>query len=240
MATLYAGTSGFAYAAWKPAFYPPKLPANRFLEHYAGRLNCVEVNYTFRRLPSPATLQKWVEATPPGFVFAAKANMRITHIQRLKNAGEATELFFRMIDPLRTSRRLGPVLFQLPPAMKCDVGLLSAYLDLLPEGMRYAFEFRHPSWLVEEVFDELRRRNISLCVAESEQLEVPEVITADFVYYRLRKPDYTDSDIDAFAARSKELLATGRDLYLMFKHEETPEGALNAELVLKKAAAGFD
>ena len=238
MATLYAGTSGFAYAAWKPAFYPAKLPANRFLEHYAGRLNCVEVNYTFRRLPSAATLQKWVEATPPGFVFAAKANMRITHIQRLKNAGEATELFFRMIDPLRTSRRLGPVLFQLPPAMKCDVGLLSAYLDLLPEGMRYAFEFRHPSWLVEEVYDELRRRNISLCVAESEKLEVPEVITADFVYYRLRKPDYTDNDIDAFAARSKELLATGRDLYLMFKHEETPEGALNAELVLKKAAAG--
>jgi uncharacterized protein YecE (DUF72 family) len=237
MATLYAGTSGFAYAAWKPAFYPAKLPANRFLEHYASRLNCVEVNYTFRRLPSAATLQKWVEATPPGFVFAAKANMRITHILRLKSAGEATELFFRMIDPLRTSRRLGPVLFQLPPAMKCDAGLLSAYVDLLPDGMRYAFEFRHPSWLVEEIYDVLRRRNISLCVAESEKLEVPEVITADFVYYRLRKPDYTESDIDAFAARSKELLATGRDLYLMFKHEETPEGALNAELVLKKASA---
>jgi uncharacterized protein YecE (DUF72 family) len=238
MATLYAGTSGFAYPAWKPAFYPAKLPANRFLEHYAGRLNCVEVNYTFRRLPSAATLQKWVEATPPGFVFAAKANMRITHILRLKDAGEATELFFRMIDPLRTSRRLGPVLFQLPPTMKCDVGLLGAYLDVLPEGLRYAFEFRHPSWLVEEVYDVLRRRNVSLCVAESEKLEVPEVITADFVYYRLRKPDYTESDIDTFAARSKELLATGRDLYLMFKHEETPEGALNAELVLKKAAEG--
>jgi uncharacterized protein YecE (DUF72 family) len=238
MATLYAGTSGFAYPAWKPGFYPAKLPANRFLEHYAGRLNCVEVNYTFRRLPSAATLQKWVEATPPGFVFAAKANMRITHILRLKDAGEATELFFRMIDPLRTSRRLGPVLFQLPPAMKCDVGLLGAYLNVLPEGLRYAFEFRHPSWLVEEVYDVLRQRNVSLCVAESEKLEVPEVITADFVYYRLRKPDYTEADIDAFTARSKELLATGRDLYLMFKHEETPEGALNAELVLKKAAAG--
>jgi uncharacterized protein YecE (DUF72 family) len=236
MATLYAGTSGFAYTAWKPAFYPAKLPAKQFLKHYAGRLNCVEVNYTFRRLPSAATLQNWVEATPPGFVFAVKANMRITHILRLKNAGEATELFFRMIDPLRTSRRLGPVLFQLPPGMKCDAGLLSAYVELLPAGMRYAFEFRHASWLVEEVYDVLRARNISLCVAESEKLEVPEVITADFVYYRLRKPDYTESDIDAFAARSRELVATGRDLYLMFKHEETPEGALNAELVLQKAA----
>ena len=101
--------------------------------------------------------------------------------------------------------------------------------------MRYAFEFRHESWLAEPVYDELRRRNVSLCVAESEKLEMPEVITADFVYYRLRKPDYTEADIDAFAARAKDLLAAGRDLYLMFKHEETPDGALNAELLRKKA-----
>jgi len=235
MATLYAGTSGFAYPAWKPAFYPAKMPANQFLKHYAGRLNCVEINYTFRRLPSLTTLTSWVEATAPGFVFAVKANMRITHILRLKNAEEATEIFLSAIDPLRTSRRLGPLLFQLPPALKCDVGLLRHYLDLLPKGMRYAFEFRHPSWLVDDVYKALSDRNISLCVAESEKLEVPEVITADFVYYRLRKPDYTEADIDAFAARSRELLATGRDLYLMFKHEETPEGALNAEMVLRKA-----
>src|SRR5262245_28423927 len=166
MATLYAGTSGFAYAAWKPVFYPAKLPSKLFLKHYAERLNCVEINYTFRRLPSASTLTNWVEQTRPGFVFAVKANQRITHILRLKNAGEATELFLRMIDPLRTSRRLGPILFQLPPALKCDVGLLNAYLDLLPPGMRYAFEFRNESWLAEPVYDALRQRNISLCVAE--------------------------------------------------------------------------
>ena len=236
MATLYAGTSGFAYAAWKPGFYPAKLPSNQFLKHYATRLNCVEINYTFRRLPAAATLEGWVQQTPPGFVFAVKANMRITHILRLKNAEQATEIFLKAIDPLRTSRHLGPVLFQLPPQMKCDLSLLKSYLDLLPKGMRYAFEFRHPSWLMEEVYAELRQRNASLCVAESERLEVPEVVTADFVYYRLRKPEYTEADIDAFAARARELLATGKDLYLMFKHEETPEGALNAELLLKKAA----
>jgi len=236
MATLFAGTSGFAYPAWKPGFYPAKLPSKQFLKHYAGRLNCVEVNYTFRRLPSASTLQNWVDAVGPGFVFAVKANMRITHILRLKSAEQATEVFLNAIDPLRTSRHLGPVLFQLPPAMKCDVPLLKSYLDLLPKGIRYAFEFRHPSWLAGEVYDTLQDRNISLCVAESERLEVPEVITADFVYYRLRKPDYRESDIDAFAARSKELLETGRDLYLMFKHEETPEGALNAEMLLSKAA----
>jgi uncharacterized protein YecE (DUF72 family) len=236
MATLYAGTSGFAYPAWKPGFYPAKLPSNQFLRHYAERLNCVEINYTFRRLPSASTLEAWAAATHAGFVFAVKANMRITHILRLKDAGEATALFLRMIDPLRASRRLGPILFQLPPAMKADPSLLSAYLDLLPKDLRYAFEFRHASWLVDEVYGILRERNVSLCVAESEKLEVPEVITADFVYYRLRKPEYTEADVDAFAARARELLATGRDLYLMFKHEETPEGALNAELVLKKAA----
>ena len=236
MAMLYAGTSGFAYPAWKPGFYPAKLPAKQFLKHYAERLNSVEINYTFRRLPSAGTLKTWVEATPPGFVFAVKANQRITHILRLKNAEEATELFFRMIDPLRTSRRLGPVLFQLPPQMKCDVGLLAGYLALLPAGMRYAFEFRHPSWLTEEVYSLLRERNISLCVAESEKLEVPEVVTADFVYYRLRKPEYTEADVDAIAARSRELLGTGRDLYLMFKHEETPAGAQNAELLLQRVA----
>jgi uncharacterized protein YecE (DUF72 family) len=235
MATLYAGTSGFAYPAWKPGFYPAKLPSSRFLEHYAARLNSVEINYTFRRLPAAATLEKWVEATPAGFVFAVKANMRITHILRLKDAAQATEAFLRAIDPLRTSRRLGPVLFQLPPAMKCDLALLDSYLDLLPHGMRYAFEFRHPSWLAPPAYEMLRKRNVSLCVAESERLEVPEVITADFVYYRLRKPEYTAADVDAFAARSRELLATGRDLYLMFKHEESPEGALNAEALLQKA-----
>jgi uncharacterized protein YecE (DUF72 family) len=233
MATLYAGTSGFAYPAWKPNFYPAKLPAKQFLKHYAERLNCVEINYTFRRLPSASTLRNWVEATPGGFVFAVKANQRITHILRLKNAAEATELFLKMIDPLRTARRLGPILFQLPPALKCDIDLLTDYLALLPPDLRYAFEFRHASWLTEPVYDELRRRNVALCVAESEKLEVPEVITADFVYYRLRKPEYTAEDVAGIRARAQELLAAGRDLYLMFKHEETPDGALNAELLLK-------
>jgi uncharacterized protein YecE (DUF72 family) len=192
MATLYAGTSGFAYPAWRPGFYPAKTPANQFLKVYAERLNCVEINYTFRRLPSASTLENWVAQTPPGFVFAVKANMRITHIL-----------------------------------------LLRAYLELLPGDLRYAFEFRHASWLVEEVYDVLRERNVSLCVAESERLEVPQVITADFVYYRLRKPEYTADDVAAIVARSKEALATGRDLYLMFKHEESPEGALHAETILR-------
>lgn len=232
MARLFAGTSGFAYASWKPRFYPSHVPAKGFLEYYATRLNAVEINYTFHRVPAAATVKSWVDATPQGFLFAVKAPMRITHVMRLREAGPATEVFLRAIDPLRVTRRLGPVLFQLPPNLKCDVELLAGFLPNLPGDLRYAFEFRHASWLVDEVYRLLESRNISLCVAESEKLEVPEVITADFVYYRLRKPDYTPADVDAIAARARELLARGKELFLMFKHEETPEGALNAERVL--------
>ena len=233
MATLFAGTSGFAYPAWKPGFYPEKLPQAKFLEHYATRLNAVEINYTFRRMPSASTLEAWVKATPGGFVFAIKAHQRITHIQRLKNSEQSTEIFLKAIDPLRAARRLGPILFQLPPNLKIDVERLAAYLALLPRDLRYAFEFRHPTWLVEEVYAVLREHGVALCVAESEKLEIPEVLTAGFVYYRLRKPEYTPEDVAAIRARTQELLAGGRDLYLMFKHEEDPAGALNAEALLR-------
>jgi|SRR5581483_461685 len=233
MAQLYAGTSGFAYAQWKPRFYPKDVPAKRFLAHYATRLNCVEINYTFRHMPSATTLESWVEQTQPGFVFAIKGHMRITHVLRLKNAGEATEIFLRSIDPLRSARRLGPVLFQLPPHLKSDAKLLADFLELLPPDLRFAIEFRHNSWLNDEIYGLLRDRKISLCVAESEKFEVPEVITADFVYYRLRKPEYTEDDLASIEERVRGLLAQGRDLYLMFKHEDTPEGALNAEKMLR-------
>ncbi|HLM98457.1 MAG TPA: DUF72 domain-containing protein [Bryobacteraceae bacterium] len=229
MAKLYTGTSGFAYPSWKPRFYPEKLPEKKFLEHYASRLNCVEINYTFRRLPAATTLENWVKSTPTGFCFACKANQRITHILRLKNAEAAVELFLRMIDPLRTARRLGPILFQLPPTVKYDMAVLTDFLALLPPDLRFSMEFRHTSWLQDDVYAALRQRNVSLCVAESDKLEIPEVITADVVYYRLRKPEYTEEERKSIAERAKELLAQGKDLYLFFKHEETPEGALYAE-----------
>jgi len=130
MPTLYAGTSGFAYPAWKPEFYPEKMPSKKFLSYYSERLNAVEVNYTFRRLPSASTLEKWVAETRAGFVFPLKAHMRITHIQRLKPS-EFTNVFFQAIDPLRSARRLGPVLFQLPPALKCDEALLAEVEKIL-------------------------------------------------------------------------------------------------------------
>ena len=229
MAQLYTGTSGFAYPSWKPRFYPAGMPDKKFLEHYASRLNCVEINYTFRRLPAATTLENWVKTTPATFRFACKANMRITHILRLKEVGAALELFLRSIDPLRSSRRLGPVLFQLPPNLKFDIQLLNDFLVLLPADLRFSIEFRHTSWLTDVVYDALKAHKVSLCVAESDKLEIPEVITADFVYYRLRKPEYSEEERSAIAERARDLLAQDKDLYLFFKHEETPEGALYAE-----------
>ncbi|HJW75693.1 MAG TPA: DUF72 domain-containing protein [Thermoleophilia bacterium] len=235
MATLYAGTSGFAYPAWKPGFYPAKLPAARFLEHYASRLNCVEINYTFRRMPAATTLSTWVDLTPEGFLFVVKAHQQITHFRRLKDAGEPTQAFLASLQPLREAGKLGPVLFQLPPQLKLDLERLEAFLALLPPGLRYAFEFRDASWFVEDVYSMLRQRGAALCVAESEKLQVPDAVTAGFTYYRLRKPTYDDADLDGVVARSRELLADDRDVFVLFKHEEDPTGALYAERILAAA-----
>jgi len=233
MPQLFAGTSGFAYPQWKPAFYPVDLPEKRFLEYYSRRLNAVEINYTFRRMPAASTLENWVHLTQPGFLFAIKGHQRITHILRLRDAAEATGIFLRSIDPLRATRRLGPILFQLPPAFRCDVKLLSEFLAALPDDLRYAFEFRHASWLIDPVYRLLEGHNIALCLAESEKFEAPEVITAGFVYSRLRKEEYSPEDRKAIAEKARKLIGEGKDVFLFFKHEEKPDGALYAEEVLQ-------
>lgn len=234
MAHLFAGTSGFAYPAWKPDFYPQKLSSKDFLKHYATRLNAVEINYTFRQLPKAATLENWAAATPDGFRFACKAHQRITHFNRLRES-EFTGLFFRAIDPLRAARRLGPVLFQLPPNFKIDLPMLDSFLAKLPTDVRCAFEFRNQSWMTGETYKLLEKYRIALCLAESDTFEVPRVITADFVYARLRKEEYTPADRQEIALRAREQLAQDRDVFAFFKHEETPAGALYAEELLKAA-----
>jgi uncharacterized protein YecE (DUF72 family) len=232
---LFVGTSGFAYPSWKPRFYPADLPAKKFLEYYSRRLNSVEVNYTFRRLPAATTLENWIKATPPGFLFAPKAHQRITHLLRLKNALEFTEMFLRSIDPLRATHRLGPILFQLPPYFRCDLACLSEFIEPLPKDLQYVFEFRHTSWLEGPVYRLLEKHNIALCWAESEKLEVPEVITADFVYFRLRKADYPAAERKVISATVKKLLDERKRVFIFFKHEETPDGALYAAEVLSQS-----
>lgn len=238
MAQLFAGTSGFAYASWKPDFYPQKLAAKNFLEHYAARLNSTEVNYTFRQLPKASTLESWVQATPASFVFSLKAHMRLTHILKLRGAEEFLNVFLKAIDSLRSARRLGPILFQLPPSMKFDAAVLAEFLPLLPTDLRYSFEFRHDSWLCDPTYDLLRQHNVALCLAESENLVVPEVHTSDFAYSRLRKPEYSVEDRAEVARRAGQILESGRDLYVYFKHEESPAGAMYAVELLSGLQSG--
>jgi uncharacterized protein YecE (DUF72 family) len=235
MAQLYAGTSGWAYPSWKPDFYPAKLPQKNFLQHYATRLNTVEVNFTFRQLVKETTVQKWIGETPASFRFGVKAHQVITHIKRLKQTEEFVPRFLSTIEPLAQAGKLGPVLFQLPPNLKADAKLLEEFLATLPRGVPSAFEFRHDSWFTDEIFNLLKTRNRALCVAETEERVTPDVVTADFCYYRYRKPSYTDEERRVMLGRIREHLGQGRNVFAYFKHEETPQGALYAVEVLKEA-----
>ena len=232
MAQLYVGTSGWAYPSWKPAFYPEKLAQKKFLNFYATKLNAVEVNFTFRQLVKETTVQNWLAETPEHFRFTIKAHQVLTHIKRLKGAEEFLKRFLGTLEALERARRLGAILFQLPPNFKADQAVLAEFLQALPRTVRAAFEFRHASWFTDTTWETLRARNVALCVAESEQRDTPDVVTADYAYYRYRKPSYTADERKAMVGRLQEHLDAGRDVFAYFKHEETPEGALCAVDVL--------
>ncbi len=232
---IFAGTSGWAYASWKPEFYPAKLASAKFLGYYATRLNSVELNYTFRRWVTKKLLAGWIEVTPAKFKFAVKANQTITHVKRLKDVATATADFVASLEPLHAAGKLGPVLFQLPPYLKCDLERLDGFLDTLPRETRFAIEFRHPSWFTDEVFDRLGRANVALCEAQSEKLVTPEIATANFRYFRLRMAEYSAASRKSISKKVSEAARSG-DVFVYFKHEDTPEGALYAESLLKTVA----
>jgi len=234
MADVYVGTSGWSYPSWKPAFYPEKLAQTKFLTYYASQLNTVEVNLTFRQLLKPTTAQKWIAQTPADFRFAIKAHQVITHVKRLNNTEDFLPRFLSTLEPLAGVRKIAPVLFQLPPNLKADPALLAAFLAAVPRGLPAAFEFRHESWFSDDIFSCLSANNRALCVAETEERATPDVVTADFCYYRYRKPRYSEEERRVMVGRMHEHLHAGRDTFAYFKHEETPEGALYAVEVLKE------
>ena len=224
----FIGTSGWAYSSWKPGFYPPAVPQRKFLEYYATQLNSVEVNYTFRQLPTEGMLTGWLAATGVGFRFSFKAPQRITHILRLKDCSEAVAALTRALTPVVTAGRMGAVLFQLPPNFKADVSRLDSFLaDAGTCGLRMAFEFRHSTWFCDEVYAVLRRHSVALCVAESDDLETPDIATASFVIYRFRKSGYSRAQLDLIENTLRQRSAEG-DTFAYFKHEEQPTGAVNA------------
>ena len=224
------GTSGYNYPEWRGSFYPEKFPTGKMLAFYAGHFNTVEVNYTFYRIPTPPLLEGWAKGTPETFTFTLKAPRRITHDSKLQRCEDLTQTFCRTARTL--GAKLGTLLFQLPPTFKRDDAVLGGFLELIPEGMRAAFEFRHPSWLDESVFAALRRRNVALCVADSDKMSTPVVATADYAYFRLRDEGYQRPDIERWATVIKSQSVPG-DAFVYFKHEEQGKGPEFAKMLME-------
>lgn len=213
----WIGTFGYSYPEWKGRFCPETLPAARMLAYYAERFPTVEINNTFYRLPTATLAAGWAAQTPAGFRFTLKAPRRITHDARLQGVDDLLRVFLDAAGTL--GARLGAVLFQRPPSFRKDLAVLEAFLERLPPDCRAALEFRHPSWLADEVFAALRARNVALCIADGETLRTPAVATADFGYFRLRDEGYQPKDLDRWAATIAGLAVKWRDTFVYFKHE---------------------
>lgn len=233
---IWIGTSGYNYPEWRGSFYPQKLATAKMLPFYAERLATVEINYTFYRAPKPAILAGWSRQTPPHFRLTLKAPKRITHEARLRDC--APQLTYFLETAATLGPKLGMLLFQLPPFLRKDVALLDAFLADFPAGVAAAFEFRHPSWLGEEVLERLRARNLTLCVADNEKMTTPLEITADRGYFRLRDEGYTPDDIAQWARTIREKTAGCTDVYVYFKHEEAGKGPQFARLLLEALGIG--
>lgn len=230
---LNVGTSGFAYPAWKGPFYPADLPARRMLPYYAEQFRTVEINNTFYRMPSARLLQTWASEVPEEFRFVLKASQRITHVQRLRDAGDSLAYLVEVTETL--GPRLGALLFQLPPSLKKDVERLRAFLALLPQSRRAAFEFRHASWFDDEVYALLHAHRAALCIADAEgDLEVPFVATADWGYLRLRRPDYDDAALRSWVQQVRQ--QDWQDAFVFFKHEDAGRAPQLARRLLELAA----
>jgi uncharacterized protein YecE (DUF72 family) len=234
MPRLWAGASGYAFNEWKGRFYPEKIEAEAMLAWYAERLPTVEINNSFYRMPKVEVLQRWAQATPEAFRFAIKASKRITHDARLATDAAAEALAYLYTNLAALGPQRGPVLFQLPPFLKKDTARLRDFLQLLPEGHRAVFEFRHDSWFDDEVYALLQAAGAALCLSEREDSLLPPLVeTAPWGYVRLRLESYSDADLAAWAER---LAATQwQEAHVYFMHEPTAPGY--AAALLEKAQA---
>jgi uncharacterized protein YecE (DUF72 family) len=258
---IWIGTSGYNYPEWKGSFYPATMPAAKMLPYYAERFPTVEINYTFYRMPTEKLVAGWAAQTPSPYKLTLKAPRRITHDSRLKNCGDLVRAFCAAAGTLED--KLGALLFQLPPSTKKDLTIFDAFLEELPPKLCAAFEFRHPSWFDDDVFERLSRRNLALCIADTGDgsprdgdrsprdvdrspratrrpvprpvpLHVPVRVTADYAYFRLRDEGYTPDDIARWADTIARETASCRDVFVYFKHEEEGKGPEFAALLRQR------
>jgi uncharacterized protein YecE (DUF72 family) len=219
---IHVGTSGYNYPEWRGTFYPADIKNAGMFAHYASQFHTVEINYTFRRMPTPKITGGWRDQAPADFTYALKAPQQITHVRRLKDCADPLQLFCdsaRVLGP-----HLGPLLFQLPPTFRCDLGRLEAFLALVPDDVRTAFEFRHDSWLTDEVYALLSARNAALCIADFGDKTTPVRATAKHGYFRLRDEGYQPADIARWADAVLAQSAHWEETWVFFKHEEEGKG----------------
>ena len=232
---IYVGTSGYNYPEWKGRFYPENLAAAKMLPYYAERFSTVEINYTFYRMPTAKLVTGWATHVADGFKFTLKAPKRITHDRRLKDVDEPLRGFCEAAAEL--GPKLGALLFQLAPNFKKDLDVFDTFLQSLPPRVCAAFEFRHDSWLDDEVYARLRARNLALCIADSDKRSTPVIATADYAYLRLRDEGYSEADISDWAKQIADLATRCRDTYVYFKHEDEGKGPEFARLLLDELRA---
>lgn len=230
----WVGTSGFQYPEWKGKFYPEEIPAKQMLSYYSKRFNSTEINYSFRRIPAARTIAAWDAETPAEFKFSFKAPQRITHFSKFRDCGELVRIFEKAILPM--GGKLGPILFQLPESFKADAALLTNFLPELSSDLRAAFEFRHESWFVDEVFETLRTHNAALCIAETEEFKTPFIATASFGYLRLRREDYKPAELKKHSDFVKSQ-TQWQEAFAYFKHEEKCVGPKFAKKFASECAA---
>ena len=215
---IIAGTSGYAFKEWKGSFYPADIKPDGMLAFYATRFPTVEINNTFYRMPRENVLLDWASQVPEGFKFAIKASQRITHHARLKTEFSADLLGFLLKNTALLEDHLGPILFQLPPNMKKDLDRLRTFLDILPHGRRFAFEFRHSSWFEEDVVDALRAKDAAITIIDQDDFATPPIASASWGYVRLHRLDYNAQSLAQWAERVRE--HNWSDVYVYFKHDE--------------------
>jgi uncharacterized protein YecE (DUF72 family) len=224
---IHVGTSGYNYPEWRGSFYPADIKAKDMFAFYAAQFHAVEINYTFYRMPTAKTTGAWLAQAPPGFKYVLKAPKRITHEKRLKDCKDSVDFFCESARVL--GDHLGPLLFQLPPTFKLDLARLEAFVAELPAGFQSAFEFRHDSWLVDDVFMLLEKHGQALCIADFGDHTTPFQATARHGYFRLRDEGYVEADLVPWVDQIGRRADRWDDVYVFFKHEEEGKGALFAK-----------
>ncbi|MHB1295075.1 MAG: DUF72 domain-containing protein [Anaerolineae bacterium] len=235
----YIGTSGWHYAHWQGVFYPPGLRPNSYLRFYAERFATVEINNAFYRLPSLEAVSAWRESVPEGFIFSLKASRYLTHMKKLRDPQEPLANVLSRVDALGAHR--GPILFQLPPRWGFDAERLRAFLEALPTGYRFAFEFRDPSWFADRALTLLAKYGAAFCIYDLAGRTSPIAVTAGFIYIRLHGPvrayagSYGPAGLAPWVQRLLGWLAEGRDVYCYLDNDQTGYAVQDA-LTLREMA----